>query len=525
MNTIKEELARLYKQTLRNIATAISSNTIALCSDGWSSRGWKSYLCVGACWIDSSMKLQTALLDFRPIPASHPAEVLESIFSDISADMKAVLGESEPKPVLNYKNAAHTTDGAPNFMTAVQDLGSTWIHCYAHLFNLVQKKAILSKDTGVEDEIVLAEGDLELGMMPVEFDALVQDVRKFVSTVRSSSVLTEFVRNCDRTFQLEQQQQLENEVVPVTGRSFKSDVETRFSSTLLMLERFLQLQHAVFQLQAESKFHRMLPFFKPGDFMAIEEIVSIMKPFSKAITLLSSSSSITYTLGLYLTRFLRQKLQTNKPSTTVAQQIQKRLLKAMDHYIPKKHPKAPYGCNLSDFQLLRLVLDPRFKSLEEFIMEEPAVKQRAMKLLRAELRHVTDEEVHEIQSALDPSSSLEPPRKKMKLEEEEHKSFLQEFSRAKNELFIDEVDLYMKEPQIDIDQDPLKWWRTQNKFPRLRALARRSLAVFATSIFCEEVNSMAGYIVNPRRASLSSKTVKYLVFLNRNRQFLPEDKQ
>ena len=252
-------------------------------------------------------------------------------------------------------------------------------------------------------------------------------MRAFVSTVRGSSILssilTEFVRNCDPS-----------------GRTFKADVETRFSSTLVMLQRFLDMENVVHKLQAEVKHHKMLQdvFFTPGDFRVIREIVEIMLPFSEAITILSSSTTITYTFAIYLTR-----------------------------------------------------------------------------------SHFPDEEVRQIQSAL--QTSPEPPLKKTKLNE--HLSVLKKFASNTVASSHDEVELYLNLPPIAIEEDPLRWWRNAHSFPRLRALARRSLAVFATSVFCEEVNSLAGYVVNPRRTSLASKTVKHLIFLKCNRNFIPEDYQ
>jgi hypothetical protein len=103
-------------------------------------------------------------------------------------------------------------------------------------------------------------------------------------------------------------------------------------------------------------------------------------------------------------------------------------------------------------------------------------------------------------------------------------NILKQFSAGESAVLKDEVQLYLEAPCLSIEADPLHWWRTQgSSFPRLRALARKTLYVFASSIFCEEVNSIAGFIVNPRRTSLSSTMVKHLVFLRVNQKYFPGD--
>jgi hypothetical protein len=81
----------LYEHVRKRIATELLSSPLSLCSDGWSSRGWKPYLSVGAMWLTPSLELKAALIDFRPIPASHNAETLKRIFEDIEAEFSVAI--------------------------------------------------------------------------------------------------------------------------------------------------------------------------------------------------------------------------------------------------------------------------------------------------------------------------------------------------------------------------------------------------------------------------------------------------
>ena len=67
------------------------------------------------------------------------------------------------------------------------------------------------------------------------------------------------------------------------------------------------------------------------------------------------------------------------------------------------------------------------------------------------------------------------------------------------------------------DGDPLDWWRNnEQRFPLLSVLARKYLCIPSTSVPSERVFSIAGHIVNAKRASLIPDNVNMLVFLSQN---------
>ncbi|KAI4801021.1 hypothetical protein KUCAC02_006184 [Chaenocephalus aceratus] len=62
---------------------------------------------------------------------------------------------------------------------------------------------------------------------------------------------------------------------------------------------------------------------------------------------------------------------------------------------------------------------------------------------------------------------------------------------------------------------PLQWWSThEGAHPQLSALARKYLGSPATSVPCERLFSLAGNIVQKKRAALSSENVNRLVCLS-----------
>ena len=86
------------------------------------------------------------------------------------------------------------------------------------------------------------------------------------------------------------------------------------------------------------------------------------------------------------------------------------------------------------------------------------------------------------------------------------------------ELVNQELEKYDAEPQIR--GDPLQWWKSREaSMPLLAEVARAILCVPGSSVPSERVFSKSGQLLNKKRASLKSKNVDMLIFLNKNYPF------
>jgi len=86
------------------------------------------------------------------------------------------------------------------------------------------------------------------------------------------------------------------------------------------------------------------------------------------------------------------------------------------------------------------------------------------------------------------------------------------------------VNRYLEESPASINSDPLEWWATVgSRYPKLKTLACKYLAIPATSVPSERIFSKSGEIVSRRRASLKPSTVDMLVFLCANVPLLQND--
>ena len=67
--------------------------------------------------------------------------------------------------------------------------------------------------------------------------------------------------------------------------------------------------------------------------------------------------------------------------------------------------------------------------------------------------------------------------------------------------------------------DPLKWWASHSStLPKLACLARKFLAIPATSVPSERLFSDCGHVMNKKQTRLSAQTFGKIVFCRANRK-------
>ena len=88
---------------------------------------------------------------------------------------------------------------------------------------------------------------------------------------------------------------------------------------------------------------------------------------------------------------------------------------------------------------------------------------------------------------------------------------------------FDEINQYKKEICPDMDSDPLTWWRLhQQLYPKLAVLAQKYLSPPATTVPCERLFSLAGFIADKRRAALLPESLNMLLCL---KNWLSDDEE
>lgn len=148
-------------------------------------------------------------------------------------------------------------------------------------------------------------------------------------------------------------------------------------------------------------------------------------------------------------------------------------------------------------------LDPRFKDLKCIPRAERSEVWDSLTNLVKEQMVVAEKPVEE--------KTSEPPKKKLAL--------LAASSDSDSENEDDSIEncvrRYRAEPTITAESCPLEWWsKHAGSHSRLASYAQKYLATPATSVPCERLFSLAGHIVQKKRASLSSENVNNLVCLS-----------
>ena len=150
-------------------------------------------------------------------------------------------------------------------------------------------------------------------------------------------------------------------------------------------------------------------------------------------------------------------------------------------------------------------LDPRFKDLK-------CLPRADREAVWEKLSELVKEEESAAQPPREPSAepSAEPPQKKPALLLMGSESESDEETRVDNT-----VERYKVEPSAGLEQCPLEWWSTRSAcYGNMAKIARKYLGTPATSVPCERLFSLAGHIVQKRRANLSPDNVNRLVCLS-----------
>ena len=153
-----------------------------------------------------------------------------------------------------------------------------------------------------------------------------------------------------------------------------------------------------------------------------------------------------------------------------------------------------------DEGMIATFLDPRCKSLN-FASEAQITKTRNL------LRKIYDEAKQNLGTTQQQVNSQSPGNALLR------NIFANRYQPERH----NEVDEYVVIDEIGFNACPFKWWASQeSRFPILSQLARKYLAIPASSAPSERLFSDAGNIMTIRRSNLLPSTFEHLVFCKRN---------
>nr|CAI5863463.1 unnamed protein product [Callosobruchus analis] len=363
---------------------------------------------------------------------------------------------------INEQVRAIVTDNAANMSLAVTQMGVEHIRCMAHSLRLVLKVAI-SGEAKIDDMIKKAR-----------------------------SVIGHFSHSTSARKILAEMQKTHN----VPCHVLIQDVSTRWDSTLQALKRLKEQRVAV---QASLPHVKIGTELTTQEWVLLDHVVSVLSYFEEATKSISEESAclsdaipLINSLKKVLEQLKNQQMANNvddnhSPEYSIF--VGSLLAGINDRF---RHLES------DETYILSTALDPRNK-LRTFSLQTTVIE--AKKILISKIAKNNRDNV---------PVQPEPLKHEVKLFTEMPLSNISTCNEQQ------EVESYIRCPNISLKEDPKNYWRNENKYPNLKKLAQKYLSYQMSSVASERLFSTAGLIQNDLRNRLSANNLKILCFLNKN---------
>ncbi|KAL7880871.1 hypothetical protein SRHO_G00031250 [Serrasalmus rhombeus] len=315
-------IPNLYEESKSKIVQILKdAASIAITTDGWTSRGTQSYITITAHTINSDWKMESVVLQTRPLFESHTganiAEVLQTAVTDW--ELK--------KP--NH-GIATVIDNARNMDVAVREAGlKPHIKCFAHIINLAT----------------------QTGLSVPRVARLLGRVRRVAAFFHRSSRAT--------TVLISKQKQLN-----LPSHKLIIDVMTRWNSTLDMLARYLEQQAAITAALTSPELRQnaqSIDTLDSCDVRDAEDLVKLLHPLKTATTVLCEEKSPTVSLIVPLKSMIEQSMTPNGGDSTTVANTKTAILTNIANR---------YSGDAFNYLVECTVLDPRFRTLPQLDQDQ-----------------------------------------------------------------------------------------------------------------------------------------------------------
>ncbi len=358
------------------------------------------------------------------------------------------------------KITAVVTDNAANVKCAVSRLGriEDGQSCFAHTLNLCVKHAIEEHPSTQE---------------------AIKTVRQIVTFFNQSTNAMDDLRE-------------EHQCKQTKFYKLKKDVETRWNSIYFMLESFKKQRIQVSTVL--TKHEKSIPTQK--EVKVIDEALVVLKPFFDVTKEMSSEKYTSISKVIPIVKILTKFLDTK------ASPLGSKLKKQIQLYFSDVESEK--------FSLFSTFLDPRFKG----VLLSDAAKESVIKEVGDFLEKMASPIIIQTEE-----------KKKPEKKKSEEPNFWDDFDEEREQEKTDhsgksaidiEISRYLECSLCPRQNDPFAWWRENEvNYPNIAKVAKTYLAIPATSVPSERIFSKAGEIVSARRASIKSKNVDMILFLNK----------
>jgi hypothetical protein len=469
--TMKREVEQLYKKKkaettkeLEGVEWGTETN------DAGSSSGAKSFIDVNFHWVTENFEPKKKILTVMEMKEAKNATNYRKKVDEIEEDFK-----------VKEKVFLRTTDNEATMRKAFSDDERNG--CYAHIASKSHKKAL-------ESQSVLKKLRIKL--------------KKIAKKSNKSSKFKYLLAK----------KQKEKGLRIMT---LKQEVKTRFTSVMTCFHSFLNDPNeknenpmdeekvsenidAINEAMVAAKINKeelAKLTIKPEDVRKLKAVLKVIDSIEEDITLLGGETYSTGSAVLPVLNKLNKRLEPDEDDPIYVGLLKRDILEDMQKRCIK---------NLNKTVLAKAsFFDMRFSKLR-FLDDET----------KADIIELVEKELLELEKMTAVSDQDE--EKKTKVPEKKKRFLgngLSDSEDDNSEGAKAELERYKMEKKIKSDSCPFVWWRSRKaEYPMMSRLARKYLAVQATSTAAERVMSRLGIILEKRRQAMTGELFNMLMFLS-----------
>lgn len=499
---------------------------LTLTTDMWTSNQTESYLALTGHYISKDWQTKSVLLACNRFVGPHTA-----------IDIKNAVLQICQRWGIEGKINAIVSDNAANVVKSVEGLGWPHLPCLAHTLNLVVKDAIATidgirckvkaiceyfrrstsaadafkamqksmmataKNTNVvgneEDDVIMLEAIEEV----VEEDAVADDDGNIIGLVINYDDEMDA-----RTLNQQPTNQPQQHI-----KKLINDVDTRWNSTLAMMERACTLQNplvATIAVLQQKNASAQIPSRTPEDFVHMRETCKILQPFHQLTEELSAEKNVSGSKICIMLRSLQQNVRKFMLTDGSSSESAQKLAADLSYGLTRRFRSVEHNLVIA----LPAFLDPRFK--KRGIETKEAMTKFKDEVQRLIINMVGQERYDErvAQPNIGGDENDDPIWGNFDKKDRDDVSHATPMTTA-----ILELRQYSEELPLERHKNPLDWWKIhEGTYPHIAKLAKKHLSLVATSVPSERVFSKAGELISKKRNRLGSENVEKLMFLNGN---------
>jgi len=412
------------------------------------------------------------------------------------------IGEWLDKKLEDWKVLDKTTvcvsDTASNMLKSMEYLPTHMIHngCMNHILQLSINDELLEKPA-VKSTII--------------------KLRAFSNFASKSNLFSEYLRQLQREAGVE-----ENKVL-----MSKQDCVTRWNSTYEMIDRAVELEEFIKTALDDDHWKKKIKYknngieaqvkFSSHDWKLIKTVREVLKPFKESTLVLSKADAcISQSIPI-----LASLLYTLKPSNSDegVRDLKARLKTNLCDRLG--------SLEASEIHALATLLDPRYKNF--VFRDDNCAKDAENKLLiklnseiiLAEVMEAENNDANRVEIVEESNNNI--PSSGLFAAMEAIKKKPRIGVTINKETAEDVIKEYLNSDSVEVDGKPLAWWskyhdRADGSVIKLSLckLAKLYLTPPPTSTNCERLFSIAGQVMDEKRATLLPERLEKILFLRKN---------